>query len=102
MGMKDPVPTFSYFVSEVKRRHPNLLYLHIIEPRIAGVDDVASSGSQESNDFIRETWGQKPLISAGGYTRDTAIRTAERGNELTAMGRYYISNVWSFPSLYKL
>jgi NADPH2 dehydrogenase len=98
MRMKDPVPTFSYLVSEAKRRHPNLLYLHVIEPRIGGTDDVASSAFHESNDFIREIWAPKPLISAGGYTRDSAIRIAERGNELAAMGRYYISNVGSLPS----
>ena len=51
------------------------------EPRIAGVYGIASSGSHESNDFIREIWGLKPLISAGGYMRDPATRAAERGNE---------------------
>ena len=58
------------------------------EPRIADdIYGVASSGSHESNDFIREIWGLKPLISAGGYMRDTATRAAERGNEFARHGQ---------------
>ncbi|KAF8414782.1 hypothetical protein L210DRAFT_3466086, partial [Boletus edulis BED1] len=33
------------------------------------------------------------LISAGGYTRQTALRTAEDKEGLIAFGRLYISNV---------
>lgn len=37
--MSDPRPTFSYFTSEVAKRHPSLAYLHVVEPRISGALD---------------------------------------------------------------
>lgn len=37
--MNDPVPTFSYFVRQFKARHPNLSFLHVVEPRVTGSDD---------------------------------------------------------------
>ncbi|KAK0447217.1 hypothetical protein EV421DRAFT_1929079 [Armillaria borealis] len=91
MGMQDPVPTFSYFVSEIKRRHPDLAYLHVVEPRVA-VDRPRKASALESNDFIRHIWAPKPLISAGGYTRESAMQTADRKGDIIAFGRYFISN----------
>jgi NADPH2 dehydrogenase len=35
MGMEDPKPTFSYFVSQAKEKFPDLAYLHVIEPQTA-------------------------------------------------------------------
>lgn len=36
MKMKDPLPTFSYLVSEIAKRHPDFAYIHVTEPRVAG------------------------------------------------------------------
>ncbi len=47
----------------------------------------------QSNDFIREIWRPRPLISAGGYDRDLALQEAESTGDLIAFGRYFISNV---------
>ena len=47
----------------------------------------------QSNDFIREIWGPRPIISAGGYDRDLAIEFADTKGDLIAFGRYFISNV---------
>ena len=50
----------------------------------------------QSNDFLREIWSPRPLVSAGGYTRETALEAAETtGNQLVAFGRLFISNVRS-------
>ncbi len=92
MGMQDPIPTFSYFVSEIKRRHPDLAYLHVVEPRVA-VDRSRKASALESNDFIHRIWAPKPLISADGYTRESAMQTADRKGDIIAFGRYFISNV---------
>ena len=96
--MDDPVPTFSYLVKEIGQRHTDLAYLHVIEPRVNGTearDDEPGAG--ESNDFIRELWSPRPLISAGGYTREEAMKVADEKGELIAFGRYFISNVsWGF------
>lgn len=47
----------------------------------------------QSNDFIRDIWRPRPLISAGGYTRETAIDVAEKKGDLIAFGRSFIGNV---------
>ena len=36
MRMPDPVPTFTYLVSRLAADHPNLGYLHVVEPGLAG------------------------------------------------------------------
>ena len=47
---------------------------------------------RESNDFLRKIWAPKPLITAGAYTRELAIKTAEEKGDIIAVGRYFISN----------
>ena len=32
MRMEDPVPTFTYLVEQIKHRHPDLAYLHVVSP----------------------------------------------------------------------
>ena len=100
MGMPDPRPTFAYLATALRDKHPKLAYLHVIEPRIAGPSDTdISPHSDENNDFLREIWnggeggGERVFISAGGYTRETALRTAENKGGLIAFGRLYIPNV---------
>ncbi|KAJ6588097.1 FMN-linked oxidoreductase [Mycena capillaripes] len=94
MGMTDPVPTYSYIVSEIKRLYPEFAYIHVIEPRISADStiDASPENAAQSNDFIREIWGDRPLISAGGFNRETAIKLAERKNTLVAFGRHFIAN----------
>ncbi|KAJ7023478.1 NADH:flavin oxidoreductase/NADH oxidase [Mycena alexandri] len=94
MGMANPVPTFTHIVSELKRLYPELAYIHLIEPRISADStlDTSEKNAAQSNDFIREIWGDRPLISAGGYTRETAIKLAEGKNNLIAFGRTFIAN----------
>ena len=93
MGLNDPIPQFSYFVSTMKARHPNMAYLHLVEPQISGNTDRVAA-AHESNDFLRAIWGPAPLIVGGGHTRESAIKTTEaHEGELVAFGRYYISNV---------
>ncbi|KAK0205612.1 hypothetical protein DFS33DRAFT_1258643 [Desarmillaria ectypa] len=92
MRMDDPVPTFSYLVTKIGQRHADLAYIHVVEPRVFGNmlrDDVRPG---ESNDFIRELWAPRPLISAGGYTREGAMEVADQKGDLVAFGRYFISN----------
>ena len=81
-------------MSELHKRHPNLAYLHVIEPRVQGTGDrIEAAREVESNDFLRAIWNDKPWISAGGFTRDNAIKHADERGELVAFGRYYTSNV---------
>jgi len=100
MKMEDPKPTFAYFVSQAGERFPNLAYLHATEALVAGTDDWQGSSDTESNDFLREIWGDKVFIVAGGYTPQTAVETANTKGGLVAFGRYYIANVSSYLSIY--
>ncbi|KAK0184553.1 hypothetical protein F5146DRAFT_241665 [Armillaria mellea] len=92
MRMADPVPTFAYLVTKIGQRHADLAYLHVVEPRVSGTvtrDDVSA---HESNGFIRDLWAPRPLISAGGYKREEAMKAADEKGDLVAFGRYFISN----------
>ncbi|KAJ7192914.1 hypothetical protein GGX14DRAFT_593749 [Mycena pura] len=94
MRMLDPTPTFAHLVSQIKKTHPDLAYLHVIEPRINGNTDAEGSveDDSESNDFIRALWAPKILISAGGYTRESALARAEKTGELIGFGRPFLAN----------
>jgi NADPH2 dehydrogenase len=86
----NPIPVFTYLVTELHKRHPNFGYLHVVEPRVQGVID--RTFERESNDFLRTIWAGKRWISAGGFTRDNAIKQADKEGELIAFGRYFTSN----------
>ena len=98
MKMPDPRPTFAYLVTALRDKHPKMAYLHVPEPRVAGASDV-SPKPDENNDFLRQIWNggedgaERVFISAGGYTRETALQTAEDKGGLIAFGRLYIPNV---------
>jgi len=97
MKMENPRPTFAYLATALRDKHPRLAYLHAVEPRISGYDEVHSHSS-EDNEFLRDIWKggeggeERVFITAGGHTRETALRYAEREGELIAFGRLYITN----------
>ena len=94
MRMPDPIPTFSALATRLRDSYPDLAFLHVVEPRIAGgLESTAPVDDEESNDFLREIWTPKPFITAGNYERNTALERADTKCDLIAFGRYYISNV---------
>ncbi|KAJ6541576.1 FMN-linked oxidoreductase [Mycena capillaripes] len=88
----EPKPTYAYLVKQLRDRYPDLAYFHVVEPRVDGSETLETIKAGHSNDFIREIWGKKPLISAGGYTRETALAVAEEKGDLVAFARPYIAN----------
>ena len=96
--MPDPRPTFAYLATALRDKHPKLAYLHVTEPRVSGPMDIAPS-ADDNNDFLRQIWNggeggeERVFISAGGYTRETALHTVEDKGGLIAFGRLYIPNV---------
>ncbi|KAG6370312.1 hypothetical protein JVT61DRAFT_12265 [Boletus reticuloceps] len=72
MGMPDPRPTFAYLATALRDKHPKLAYLHIWNGGEGG--------------------DKRAFISAGGYTRESALRTVEDKGGLIAFGELYISN----------
>jgi hypothetical protein len=47
---------------------------------------------------LRAIWADKLWISAGGFSRDSAIKQADEQGELIAFGRYFTSNVRFIPA----
>ncbi|KAJ3786218.1 NADH:flavin oxidoreductase/NADH oxidase [Lentinula aff. detonsa] len=85
MGMKNPIPTFTHLISQLKEKHPNLAYLHFIQPRTL-------ENPKETNEGFFDAWLPRPLVVADGFTRETALKLAERDGFLVAFGRQFISN----------
>ncbi|KAI0057808.1 FMN-linked oxidoreductase [Artomyces pyxidatus] len=85
MRMPDPVPTFSEFVRILRDAHPDLAYLHLVLATREPDED-------EQDDFIRAIWGGRPLISSGGYTRESGMEAADKTGDLIAYGRDFIAN----------
>lgn len=94
MGMKNPLPTFTTFVESIRNTHPNFGYIHVIEDwqHTAGTN-VNDENATHSNEPLRETWGHRPYIAAGGFDRASANSTVERHGGLIAFGRHFIANV---------
>ena len=95
MGMKDPLPTFTSFVESIRTVHPNLAYIHAIEPRIHGdtEPEFVNARSAQANDALRETAGAIPYIAAGGFNSASASSTVEKHGGLVAFGRHFIANM---------
>ncbi|EIN05622.1 NADH:flavin oxidoreductase/NADH oxidase [Punctularia strigosozonata HHB-11173 SS5] len=94
MRMADPIPQFSYLIRAMRDAHPDMAFIHLVEPRVSGGSDCNSQHDDESNDFARDIWrgDGRAFISAGGYTREKAITVAEEKGDLIAFGRTFISN----------
>ncbi|CAE6510173.1 unnamed protein product [Rhizoctonia solani] len=101
MRMEDPVPTFSYVVKELAKRHTDLAYVHFVEPVVSGDSDqrvehaydTGSASHPDSNDFAREIWAPRTFLSAGGYKPESGEEAANKyGNTAIVFGRYFIAN----------
>lgn len=74
MKMANPIPQFTMLIKQL--RALDLAYLHIVEPRVAGVID--RDPAQETLDFALEAWGrEKPVLVAGGFTTELAKQAVE-------------------------
>ncbi|KAF9019480.1 FMN-linked oxidoreductase [Hymenopellis radicata] len=94
MDSTDPKPTFAHLVREIRERHPNLAYIHVVEPRMLGQLERQDHEirREEENDFIREIAKPIPMITAGGFHADSAVKRAAETGDLVAFGRFFISN----------
>ncbi|EJF57496.1 NADH:flavin oxidoreductase/NADH oxidase [Dichomitus squalens LYAD-421 SS1] len=89
MRMDDPIPTFTYLVEEFKKRLPNLAYLHSVG---LGAPDQLGPEDKSQTDFIYKLWTPRPVVSTGGYDRETAIKIAEETGQLVGFGRLFLAN----------
>lgn len=90
MSDSDPHATFGYVARRLNDY--GLAYLHVVEPRVRGNEDVqAATSAISARDLRRDFDGT--IVAAGGFTADTARRIIEDGNaDLVAFGRLFISN----------
>lgn len=92
--MKDsnPIELFKYVLGQLNNR--SIAFVHLIEPRssAAGGGDTVVSDAPNTAELFRSAY-KGTLISAGGYTPDTAKAVVQDGlADAVAFGRHYISN----------
>ncbi|KAH6893962.1 NADH:flavin oxidoreductase/NADH oxidase [Coprinopsis sp. MPI-PUGE-AT-0042] len=91
MKMKNPIPQFEHVISSLVESHPDLAYVHFVEPEISG-HAIVPTEEGESNDPFRKIWGSRPFISCGNYTRESATKVAEEKGDIVAFSRAFIAN----------
>ncbi|KAI0522090.1 NADH:flavin oxidoreductase/NADH oxidase family protein-like protein [Xylaria bambusicola] len=90
MRMADPIPQFTDIIR--KAEHLKLAYIHLVESRIFGGDDLEAS---ERLDFAYNAWNG-PLLVAGGYTPAEAQKLVDEEypekDIVVVFGRHFIAN----------
>jgi N-ethylmaleimide reductase len=92
MHDSDTVALFSHVLKELSAKH--IGYAHIIEPRAtsAGGSDTVDDKAPVTSRLFRDQF-TGVLISAGGYSRETAIQAVAEGwADAIAFGRLFIAN----------
>jgi N-ethylmaleimide reductase len=86
----NPDVTFGFFVEQLNR-YP-LAYLHVIEPRVKGVETIDENRPPVASSFLRKIY-KGSIIAAGGFDRAGAKAILEKGDaDLVAFGRFFTSN----------
>jgi NADPH2 dehydrogenase len=92
MKMTDPLPQFRDVIQRISIFR--LAYLHLVEPRISGGDEIKPAAGWESLEFAYDLW-QGPIIVAGGHTPQSARELVDISHSdkdiIVAFGRYFIS-----------
>jgi N-ethylmaleimide reductase len=92
MGDSDPVALFTYVLRELSER--GIAYVHLIEPRAsdAGAGEAIDNNAPHTAEIFRGAF-QGVLISAGGYTAETADSAIAAGLvDAVAFGRLFLAN----------
>jgi len=90
MSDSNPAKTFGYIAEQVNKF--GLGYLHVIEPRIRGPEDLEVGAPAVASKSLRGIF-KGIIVAAGGFTRETAEQILDAGDaDLVAFGRHFISN----------
>ena len=90
MSDSNPAATFGYLAQALNRF--GLAYLHVIEPRIRGYEDIELNVPAVASKSLRRLF-KGPILAAGGFSRETAEEIIAAGDaDLVAFGRLFISN----------
>lgn len=94
MGMEESkmVAQFTYLAQEIAKF--KIAYLHLVEPRISGNDDVDGNGSLQ---FVLNAYADaSAIVVAGGYKAENAQQAVDSKYKnhpvIVAFGRYFIAN----------
>jgi N-ethylmaleimide reductase len=86
----DPAATFGYTAGQLDRL--GIAYLHVVEPRIKGTEDVAKGQAPVAAQHLRQKFS-RTLIAAGGFAGESAAAIVAAGDaDLVAFGRHFIAN----------
>lgn len=86
----NPEKTFGYFAEQLNR-FP-LAYLHIIEPRVKGVETILEGQPPVASVQLRKIF-KGPIIAAGGFDKAGAAGIVQHGDaDVVAFGRFFTSN----------
>lgn len=86
----NPEATFGYFAKQLNSRP--LAYLHVIEPRVKGVETIDEHQAPVASAFLRKVY-EGTIIAAGGFGRESAEDILQRGDaDVVAFGRFFTSN----------
>ncbi|KAI9256609.1 hypothetical protein BDA99DRAFT_547890 [Phascolomyces articulosus] len=97
MNDETPYETWGYILDQLKSKHPNLAYVHFVEPRVGlmNEDNALDSAldTKESLDPFRAKW-DGVFISGGGYTYspELAAKVSDSTGNLISFGRTFTSN----------
>src|SRR6201988_118570 len=69
MHDSEPAATFGYATEQMDQL--GITYLHVIEPRIRGIEEIAAGQKPTAAKYLRPKFG-RVLIAAGGFTKNTA------------------------------
>lgn len=92
MGDSDPIALFSYVLEQLSVR--GIAYAHLVEPRVgnAGADAAIDPNAPRSAAIFRRAFNGV-LITAGGYTAETAEEAISNGlADAVAFGRLFLAN----------
>jgi N-ethylmaleimide reductase len=90
MSDSDPATTFRYVAG--KLNDFDLAYLHVVEPRIRGYEDLTLGAPAVASKALRSIF-KGPIVAAGGFTGESADSILAAGDaDLVAFGRSFISN----------
>ncbi|KAI1359246.1 NADH:flavin oxidoreductase/NADH oxidase family protein-like protein [Xylaria arbuscula] len=93
MKMADPIPQFTDVIR--KAAQLNLAYIHMIESRVVGPEDVVDESGLERLDFAYKAWNG-PVLVAGGYTPAGARKLVDEEypdkDIVVVFGRHFIAN----------
>ncbi|MFN9911735.1 MAG: hypothetical protein ACK53L_04075, partial [Pirellulaceae bacterium] len=92
MSDSNPEKLFSYVIKQLDKRE--IAFIDLIEPRSssAGSQDKNISDAPQVNKIFRKLF-KGVIISAGGYSPQTAKEAVENGDaDAVSFGRFFISN----------